>query len=196
MIAKTAFVFFKKHRDALKIVVQSSVIAACVVYVDEFWQIYMNRISVPLALFGVISAAFTITRVPGALLASALLKHFSHRTIISAASILTAAGIWGAAFAQSAWGIPGMAAACFAAALLEPVNAGYVHRRAESSVRATIESAGAMALRLLSIGIGLVFGYISDRYGIFSSFGMLGIVCAASSVWFALSVSGSGKTAN
>lgn len=191
-IAKTAFSFFKKHIDVLRIVAQSSLIVSCVIYVDEFWQIYLNKISFPLVLFGFVSAALTITRTPGALLASKLLMKFSHKTLIVLSSIFATVGILWMAVSKNAWGIAGMAVVCFSAALLEPVSAGYVHRRAESSARATIESAVTMMLRLLSIGAGLIFGYISDRHGIFLSFGMLGITCAASSLWFVLCSSRAG----
>ncbi len=184
-IARLSARFFRKYPDVFRFAVFSSIIAACVNYVDEFWQNYLNGIAFPLALFGAVFAADIMFRAPGALIAFKLLGRMGHRAVMWLASLLAAAGILWAAFCQSAWGIAGFVAAGFAVEIIEPVTAGYIHRRADPGARATIESTAAMLLRVLSIGLGLAFGYLSDQLSIFAGFRLLGLAAAAACVLFA-----------
>jgi predicted MFS family arabinose efflux permease len=185
-IARTAVRFFREHPEVFRLAAFSAAVAACVIYVDEFWQNYLNEIAFPLALFGVLSAADMLVRAPGAILAAWLLRRMGHQAVVMTAAVLAAAGILWAAVAQSAWGIGGIIAACFAMEILEPVTAGYIHRRADPCARATIESAGAMLLRVLSIAVGLVFGTVADRISIFAGFRLVGVLAAAACGMFAL----------
>jgi len=175
-IILSAVAFFKKHPDVLQMLIHVALIASVVNYVDEFWQVYLSDIHFPIMLFGIVSAMLTLIQMPGALLAAKLLNRFSHRTLIIFASFLASAGILWAAFAQHATGIIGIAGVCFAIALIEPVAAGYLHRRADPTARATIESIEVMFERLFTIGVGLLFGYLSTRFSIFTGFWMLGFV--------------------
>ena len=185
-IVTVAYRFFKTHRDVLNMIVHTALIVSLIIYVDEFWQVYLRDSYFPLALFGVVSAALTITRAPGALLAVQLLKRHSHRAITAASSFLAAGGIILAAMAKNGWGILGMAAVCFGTALMETVTAGYLHHRADPNARATIESAESMMRRVFSIGIGLAFGYVSTRFTIFTGFWLLGLAAAFFSLVFAV----------
>ncbi|MCL2422110.1 MAG: MFS transporter [Defluviitaleaceae bacterium] len=177
-IISAAYTFFKSHPDVFRMLVHVALIASVVNYMDEFWQVYLNDIAFPLVLFGVVSAGLTLIQMPGALLASKLLNRFSHQTLIIAASIIVTVGILWAAFAQHATGILGMAAVCFAIALIEPVAAGYLHHRADPAARATIESVENMIHFVFIIALGLVFGYLSTQYSIFTGFWVLGFVAA------------------
>jgi len=83
-------------------------------------------------------------------------------------------------------GIVGIAIVCFAVALIDPVATGYLHHRADPTARATIESIEVMVQRVFTIGIGLVFGYLSTQYSIFTGFWMLGFVAVFASVIFSV----------
>ena len=183
-IVRAALVFFKTHTDVFWVVIHTALVLACINYVDEFWQVYLNDVSFPLVLFGVASAVMELTHTPGALLAARLLRRWSHRTLIAASLFLSAAGILWAALIKSPLGIIGMAAVCFTVALMEPVTAGYIHRRADPDARATIDSLGSMAQRGFIIVIGLAFGYLSDRFTIFTGFWLVGVIAAAASLVF------------
>ena len=185
-IISSAFAFFKRFPDVLQILIHVALIASVVVYVDEFWQVYLYDISFPVFLFGIVFATLTLIQMPGALLAAKMLKRYSHRALIIAASFIASAGILWAALAQHAMGIIGIAMVCFTAAFIEPIAAGYLHHRADSAARATIESAEAMIKRVFTIGVGLAFGYLSTRSSIFAGFWMLGLVAVFASMVFGL----------
>ena len=183
-ITGIALRFFREQPDVFRIVLQAAIIASCVNYVDEFWQNYLNDIAFPLALFGVVSALGSLVRTPGGLLAPWLLRRVGHRAALRLSSALAACGTLWAALAQSAWGIAGMAVAYFAVELMGPVSAGYVHHRAAPAARATIESAGSMLQRGIATGVGLLFGFVTDRFNIFAGFWLVGGIAAVTSVIF------------
>ena len=185
-IISAAYVFFRTHPDVLRIVIHVAVVASVVNYLGEFWQVYLQDVSFPIVLFGFVSAALTLIQMPGALLAAKLLSWFSHKTLIAAASFLAAAGVMWAAYVQHASGILGMMAVCFAIALIEPIAAGYLHRRADPKARATIESKETMMEFVFVIGVGLVFGYLSTQFSIFTGFWMLGFVAVIASLVFSM----------
>ena len=173
-IILTAIVFFKTNINVLKIIINAVIIAAIVNYIDEFWQVYLNDIAFPLFLFGVVSAGLIIVQIPGALLADKLLKRFTHKSLIILISFLVSIGIIFAAFMQNIFGLIGIALVGFANALIEPVAEGYLHHHAKPASRATIDSVKSMIERVFSIGIGLLFGYISNMFSIFAGFWFLG----------------------
>ena len=173
-IVSSAYNFFKAHPDVLRVILHVVLIASVVNYVDEFWQVYLDDISFPLVLFGFVAAALTLVQIPGALLASKLLKRYSHQTLIIFTAFLTALGIIFAAVTQNVLGIVGIALMGFAYALMNPVAEGYLHRRADPTARATIESMESMMERIFVIGIGLLFGFLSTEFSIFIGFGFLG----------------------
>jgi len=183
-IVSSAYAFFKKHPNVLQMLIHVALIASIVNYVDEFWQVYLDDIYFPIMLFGVVSAVLTVTQMPGALLGAKSLKRFSHRPLIVAGSFLAAGGILWAAFVQHAVGIIGIAVVGFAVAFIEPIASGYLHHRAAPSSRATIESVEIMIARVFTIGIGLVFGYVSTRFSIFTGFWMLGVAAVLASLVF------------
>lgn len=195
-IVTEALAFFKSHPTALTVAGHAALVAACVCYVDEFWQVYLNSITFPLALFGVASAALSASRAPGALLTAKLLGRFNHQTLIAAASVTAVLGIGFAAYIKNPWGILGIAVLCFAAGIIEPAADGFIHHQAGSSARATIESITSMAQRLCSIAVGLVFGVISTRFTIFSGYWFIAAVIGIAAVIFAASSATSKKRGN
>ena len=61
--------------------------------------------------------------------------------------------------------------------IVNPLVLGYLHSHTESHVRATVESFASVCLRVLSVGIGLLFGYVSTVYSIFAGFLLIAAVC-------------------
>jgi predicted MFS family arabinose efflux permease len=185
-IVFSAFNFFKSNHDVLKMLIHVALITSIVIYVDEYWQVYLNDISFPIMLFGIVYAVLTVIQIPGALLASKMLKICSHRVLIIVTSFMTVFGILGTAFVQHPVGVVGIAIVCFAIAFIEPIAAGYLHHRADPAARATIESTEKMIQRVFTIGIGLAFGYLSTRFSIFTGFWLLGLTAAFASVVYSL----------
>jgi hypothetical protein len=55
-------------------------IGACITYLEEFWQLYLDEIGYSVLFFGVFSALISLARIPGNLLASYLF--FTHYNVI------------------------------------------------------------------------------------------------------------------
>ncbi|KAF0197196.1 MAG: major facilitator superfamily protein [Bacillota bacterium] len=77
---------------------------------------------------------------------------------------------WSLLFLFLAYGVAG---------LIEPLVAGYLHHRAPSQFRATVESYQSLAFRVVAAVVGLGFGYISTGHGIHVGFLVLGGMLAA-----------------
>ncbi len=155
-----------------------AVLGAGMIYLDEFWQIVLEGIGVPVLFFGVVGAALLLIRIPGNLLAYRLKERLSFTAILSGLIVLSAAGYISISALRSTWCIAPMVLVCALTGVADPLIAGYLHHRTESHIRATVESFSSLGMRMLSIIIGLCFGYISESYSIFAGYALLGAVCA------------------
>lgn len=178
--------FFRSRPDVCLVVLSGMITGAAMSFLYEFWQTYLNKIGIPVAAFGFFSAALFFLQLPGNLLAYRLKRRFRTRSLL-----LTVAGAVTAGFAVMAWarGHPGLAAMLVTGlfyGLLEPLTAGYLHHRTDSSMRATLESFRSLGEYAVMSAAGLGFGFFAGRYGIFGGFGFLAAVCGAFAVCFAL----------
>ena len=175
--AKQALAVFRAEPLILLYCLTGAVLGACMIYPDEFWQLALEDAGVPVVFFGAVGAGVFLCRIPGNLLAYRLKEKFSYGAIFTAILLVSAAGYAAFFFTRSALCLVPLAALSLAAGITEPLVAGYLHHRTESSVRATTESFASLGLRLFSMPAGLVFGYISARHTIFAGFLPLGMVC-------------------
>ncbi len=161
-------------------------IGGCLIYLDEFWQILMESIGMPLLFFGIISALALSIRIPGNLLAYKLKARFDTTTILIGAIFLNAAGYLAVFFMRSAWCLIPMALVFAMAGIIDPLVSGFLHHHTESNIRATVESLSSLGLRLLSMLIGLAFGYVSTYLSIFAGFALLGCICIGYLLFFCI----------
>lgn len=160
---------------------------AAVNYVDEFWQTHLDRLGIPVVLFGVCSAAIFLLRLPGSLFAYKLLERFGTRPML-----LTILGAMTVSFAWLGWsrdydGLAALLLVSLFAGMSEPIASGYLQHRIGSDMRATMgsfQSLGENAVLMLS---GLGFGYFSSQYDIFGGFGFIAAMCGAFLLFFAFS---------
>ena len=178
--AKQALSLFREEPLVLLYCLTGTVLGACMIYLDEFWQLLMEELHFPVALFGAVSAGLFLCRVPGSLLAYKLKGRLRYRAIFLAILAVSAAGYCAVALTRSILCLIPMAVMFLAAGLTEPLVSGYLHHRAESQTRATAESFASLGLRVLSMPAGLVFGFVSTRFSVFAGFLPLGVICA---VW-------------
>jgi len=180
---KQAFALFRSQPLMLLYGLTGAVLGACVIYLDEFWQLAMESIGVPVLLFGAVSALVYFSRIPGSLLAHKFKERISYRAIFIAVLLVNALGYAAVFLTRNVLCLIPMAVVSLAAGITDPLVAGYLHHRAESNIRATAESFASLGLRLLSMPVGLVFGYVSAKHTIFAGFLPLGMVCL---VWLVL----------
>jgi len=171
--------FFRSRSDVRLIVAVAMLTGAATDFVDEFWQLYLDRFDVPLAWFGPFSAALLALRMPGSLLADAMRRRFRYRAPLAATLAVIAAGLAAAAFAPGLAGAAALLAVCLAAGIVDPLAAGYLHHRIEGPMRATIDSFRSLADNGVTMAIGLGFGWSAARWDVFGGYGFLAVACAA-----------------
>lgn len=169
--------FFKKRPILCLIAFKAMITGACLNYLYEFWQLYLTEIHFPLLWFGIVSGVLMMVRVPGNLLAARLLGYFKEMTILIWVIITMMAGFFIMGLFSNKIGIIGMVMASLAYGVVEPVVSGYLHHRADSSQRATLESLQSLGERAVSILVGLAFGLIVNHMSIFKGYIWLGFLC-------------------
>lgn len=186
-ILRNAKAFFGREAKASLIFVHATIIAGFIIYVDEFWQLYLGDIGYPVGIFGVVLTAFSLFRIAGAAAAGRWAGKWKADRMLSVLSLVAALGMLAAALSRSLWGIAAMVIAVSASEVMQVVATGYLHHRADDSARATIESIGSLVERVSVIGIGFLFAAIAERQSLFSAYGLLAALAFVCTGIFALS---------
>lgn len=182
--AKVAWAYLKQRPDLQSVMAYSVVTGACLIYVDEFWQIYAQRVGVPIALFGLVLGAICLLSACSGLIAHRLKGVAPWRPLLTGLLVVFCAGVAVMAFVGSPWGVLLLLVAYWAAGLMEPLTVGYLHHRVPSSIRATAESYQSLVSRVVSAVVGIVFGFIATRLGIFAGYKLLAGILAIALVWY------------
>lgn len=177
--------FFRRNPDVSLVLSCGMVAGTCMGFVYEFWQLYLERIHVQVAYFGLFSSAIMLLGLPGSLLAHRLKSRWRYRAPLSFAIAVMAAGF---ACLAAFKGMPGLAAILAISAIAgiaEPLTAGFLHHRiGDSSMRATLDSFRSLGQNALLAACGLGFGYFSSRYDVFGGYGFLAALCAVFWLFF------------
>lgn len=168
--------FYKTNPRLVSIITQAMGIAACITYLDEFWQLYLEEIGFSVLFFGVFSACISLARIPGNLLASYLVTFFRAQTIILFILGITTVCFFLTAIFPGSVGLIMIIIIFLASGVIDPVVTGYLHHHGSSEIRATIESIQSLIENLLSFTVGIGFGIISSRFSILSGFIFLGAI--------------------
>ena len=182
--AKQALMVFKQKPLVLIYCCTGAFLGACMIYLDEFWQIVLEKIEVPIVFFGAVGAAASTLRIPGTLFAYRLKEKYDYKHILACILCIGTIGYGALFFARSFFCLIPMALLFSVMGIVDPLVTGYLHHHTESQVRATVESFSSVGLRAFSACVGLVFGCISERYSIFAGFLSLGVACLACLIVF------------
>ncbi|MGF7145124.1 MFS family permease [Anaerotaenia torta] len=182
--AKQALTVFLKQPLVFVYCLTGAVLGACITYLDEFWQILLDNIGVPVLFFGIVSAIVMAFRIPGNLFAYKLKERLSYRRIFSCAIAVNVLSYIAIYFTRNLLCLIPMIAVSLVAGIIDPLAGGYLHHHTESHIRATVESFSSLGLRLTCILVGLFFGHISTGSSIFAGFAFLGIFCFAYWIFF------------
>ena len=173
---KQALSAFKSQPLVFIYCLTGAVLGACMIYLDEFWQIILENINIPVLFFGMIGALGMVLRIPGNLLAYKLKEKFSYKHMFTCITGVSAIGYFAVFFARGAVCLVPMLFLFLISGVVDPLVTGYMHHHIESNIRATVESFSSLGLRVISIIIGLFFGYISTKYSIFAGFLILAVI--------------------
>ncbi len=181
---KASFTFFKSNIVVCLILLTGVVTGGALNFLDEFWQLYIGEVGVPIVYYGVISSIFLFLRMPGNILAHRLKERWGYKTLLKAVILIFTAGFFYMFFVKNLSSLVAIFLICLAAGVIDPIIMGYLHHRIDSSMRATIESFQSLGLRAAIIVLGMGFGYISTHYSIFKGYGYLSIVCGSLLIFF------------
>ncbi|QUI22413.1 MFS transporter [Vallitalea pronyensis] len=168
------FMLSKKHIRYITLIGIMS--GGVIVYLDEFWQLYMQAIDIPVIYFGIINVFGFGAVVIGSIRATSLKEKFGFHSMIRFAMTMITIGFLWLALYHHWFSIFAVMLIYFASAVIEPLIYGYLHDHAIEQYRATIESAYSLLSRLAVALIGLPFGYLATHYTIFSGFMYLAVV--------------------
>jgi MFS family permease len=181
---KEALDFIKSQSSLRFVLLFGIIIGSVLTYIDEFWQIYLNAVNIPVLLFGAVSASRMLSSSISGLYAYKLKNKFSYNSIFSILIVVITVSVIATSFIKSFWGLIPLIACFLAFGVVEPLIMGYLHHRTESRIRATVESFQSLILRGTIIFCGLLFGYYSTYHSIFIGFRVLGIILLAYGVYF------------
>ncbi len=181
---RDAFSFLKAQHSIRFVLLFGIVVSSVFIYIDEFWQIYLNEIKIPVFLFGIISSARMLSASISGIYAYKLKNKYSYKYIFSFLITVFILSILGASVIRSYSGLVPLIICFIAFGVVEPLTLGYLHHRTESRIRATVESFQSLALRASTICSGLLFGYFSTKYSIFIGFRILGTILAVYAIYY------------
>ncbi|WHX98363.1 MFS transporter [Neobacillus sp. DY30] len=168
--------FYKINPKVVSIITHAMGIAACITYLDEFWQLYLDEIGLSVLFFGLFSACISLVRIPGNLLAAVLLTYFKAQSIILFILGITSVGFFITAIFPGTIGIIMIMLIFLASGVIDPVVTGYLHHHGKSEIRATIESIQSLIESVITFTVGIGFGIISSSFSILSGFIFLGAI--------------------
>lgn len=183
-IIRNAYSFLRNEPSIRFVLFLGIVIGASMVYVDEFWQIYINEIKIPLVYFGVISGVRSLASSIFGVMAYRIKGWLSYRTIFSLSLVTYVGALIATGYVKNVLGLIPLAAAFSVFGVIEPLVSGYLHHRADSSCRATVESFQSLIYRGVTIIVGLAFGFFSTKYSIFNGFRFLGFFSLAYFIYY------------
>ncbi len=168
--------FLKNNRVIFQYCMIGCFLSASFTYMDEFWQLLIIEINVPIYLFGIVSIGYSIFSIPGNLFVDKIKKVVSYDKFFKLSPFVYAIGfILIALFKSYVMFIP-MAILGMWKGVLEPLLGGCIQHNTKSEIRATVESLISFIERFISIGVGFIFSVFANK-NIFTGYLSLGIMC-------------------
>lgn len=177
--------FFNENTEVKILVFYNIIFGSLIVYIEEYYQIYLNEINVPVSLFGIILVFILSMEGLSRLSAYKIKEYINLKLLFSISITLSSMLLIMTSYFKNYYSIGFIIVIFFLYGITEPLILGKLHHNIKSD-RATIESFMSFGLRGLSVIIGLIFGYVSTNYSIFSGFLLLGVIMLAYSILYIL----------
>ncbi len=181
---KASVNFFGKNPSICIVLLSGMVIGSALNFIDEFWQLYISRLGVPVIYFGLFLAALSFLRLPGNIIAYAIKNRFSYRVLLSAVVFVFTVGFLYLSVVKDYTSLGMIFLISIVSGIIEPIVTGYLHHRIDSSMRATIDSFQSLGSRAVLIVVGLGFGFFSSKFDIFGGYGFISFICGVFFVYF------------
>ena len=175
--SKKAWAVFASQPLVFIYCLTGAVLGACMIYLDEFWQLVLDSVGFPLMFFGAVGALAAVLTLPGNLLAYKIKARFEYRHILTCIICICIVGYAAICLIGNVFSLIAMMLLFLVMGTVDPLIMGYLHHHTESHIRATVESFSSLGLRVISVGVGLLFGYVSTYFSIFAGFMSLSAVC-------------------
>lgn len=162
--------------DFIKFVmIVGSIIGASVVYIEEFWQNYMDGVSLPIVYFGLISGAMSMIVLIASKQTTKIVDYFNkhqskRKKGYSGILIVSMICFTGLFIIRHPLGLILMLIPLYFEAVMDTLVLGDIHHNIDSEYRATIESVYSMLCSTMSVVFGLCFAFASSRSNVFTGF--------------------------
>jgi len=179
VIFNTARQVISKNYYIQYIFITGGAIGAAVIYIEEFWQNYMDGVHVPIVYFGIISGLMSMVVLIASSRTTKIIAYLRNRTrkraFYTTMMMFSAVCYVSLFFIRHPLGLIMMLIPIYIQAVLDTIILGDLHHIVKSECRATMESVYSMFASLMSVLIGLLFAFASKFSGVF--FGYLFIGC-------------------
>ncbi|HEX2947566.1 MAG TPA: MFS transporter [Clostridia bacterium] len=179
-----SFGFFKNNPSVCLVLLAGMVTGAVMNFPDEFWQLYLERLNIPVNCFGLFLTLYLIARLPGNILVTTLKSRFGYRALLTAVIFILAAGFLCLSAANDYMSLVILVLIALVSGVIEPLVSGYLHHRIDSSVRATLDSFQSLGMKGAVILTGLGFGFVSSRFDVFGGSAFLALICICFLIFF------------
>ncbi|ANE46957.1 MFS transporter [Paenibacillus swuensis] len=176
--------FFRKNPNVLLVMFTGMITGAAMGYIEEFWQLYVDRLGFQVFYFGMISGSVMLLQLPGNILAHWLIQKLGYRKLLFILLAVFTIGFAYVATCRDVAGLTAMLIICACSGVMEPLASGYLHHRIDSSKRATMDSFQSLGENVMSIVAGLGFGYYATKYDVFGGYGFVAFLCLGCWMWF------------
>lgn len=180
-IFNESYHLLRGHVFLKQVLLTGALVGSVIIYFEEFWQNYFELIGIKTLYFGWISAIISVGVIVAAAFSGRLalflrrhegakLKVYHLSVLVMMASFLLAGHL------KSLWILAAMTLASSVASLNETLVMGDLHHHTPSRTRATMESLFSMLHRAMSVVVGLLFAFLSDRLNVMLGFSGIGVL--------------------
>lgn len=145
----------------LRALIYAATVVAIFGTIDEYDQLYVNSVGLPLSLFGVWWLMRMTSEGFGGLVAHRF-KKYNVQRVLTGIAIINAGILLVSSFTTSFLILPLLAIMFGLFSVAQILNTGVVHRLIESHERATIASISALLVEGMAIVGGLIYGYVAN----------------------------------
>lgn len=163
-----------KQPILLRTMIYSATVIAVYASLDEFDQLYISSIGLPLKLFGIWWLLRMGSEAVAGLIAHRF-KKFNVQRVLSISAIACAAILFVSAFASGFFILPFLALMFGLFSITKILNLGVMQKQIHSHERATILSISEFVVGGATIVTGLIFGYVADLVNPRFAFSIFGV---------------------